>query len=402
MHNSILARRKELKKKGHSVVRSHYFLLVFLMLIMTLFGTEFRGAVSRWGKNPLAEEEADDAQNDPGNVLSDAKIFSGSDVISDISLGKLAEGSERAEENSLALKDRFSDSKALGLTNGVLAQIVNSLLSGQLFVHLAQTIRTVTRSDKATAVLFTIGAFLWYALGFILLKNVYSAVIRRAYLTARTYRVVSMSDITWFAVVRKWISACLTMLVVNIYGVLWGLTLVGAVIKYYAYWAVPWIVAENPSLSPNQAISLSRRMMNGHKWELFKYQVTFLGWSGLSLVTSGISDLVYGNAYRLAAETEFYVLLREEMLAREPETAQMLHDACLFQPADRITLAETYFDVVEEITDIHEKKIDMGGWRHVIADWFGIWLYKTSQKRVYDEQEERGLALRHDKLSLQG
>ena len=34
--NTIFAERKELKKKGHAVVRSHYWILIFLMLIIKL------------------------------------------------------------------------------------------------------------------------------------------------------------------------------------------------------------------------------------------------------------------------------------------------------------------------------------------------------------------------------
>ena len=402
MSNALFTRRKEFKKKGHSVVRSHYLALVFLMAVMSLFGTEFRVSLSGWGKNPLAIMDTDPQENDPGNRLSDEMVISPSQVISDIGRGDVAGGTEKAEEQARALMEKFAGSRALGLTNGVLAQMVNTVFSGRLFAHLGQTIRTVTHSRQATAVIFTIGAFLCYALFFFLLKNVYSAVIRRAYLVARTYHDLSLEDVTWFVVVRKWIAACRAMLVMYVFQILWSFTIIGGIIKNYSYWAVPYIVAENPALSAKEAITLSRKMMYGHKLELFKLQMTMLGWAVLSYVTAGISDLAYGNAYKLAVYTEYYAELRREYLADHTDAGNLLNDSALFECPDRITLAEAYFDVVEEITDIQEHKFEPSGWRKRIADWFGVWLYSIAKKKEYDLQQERKLAVRHERHCMKG
>ena len=398
---TIFSQRKDLKKKAHQVVKHHYFLLAFLMLIMTLFGTEFGTSLSGWGKTPLSLLEEEDPEN-PGTFLSDRDALSPGQILSDIVNGDIGVVDTKAKERAEALQEKFSTSKALGMTNGILAQAVNGFMSGKLYVQLIQTIRTVTRSDQAAAIIFTIGAFLWYALVFFLLKNVYSAVIRRAFLAARIYQHLAVSDVTWFAIVRKWLSACRVMLVKEIYLFLWNFTIVGGLIKQYSYWAVPYIVAENPAVSAKEAIRLSRRMMNGHKLELFKYELTFAGWWLLSLVTYGISDLVYGNAYRLAAGTEYYAMLREEMRKTDPECAAILNDSCLYQCPDRVTLAEAYFDVVEEITILYENKVTLEGWKKKVSDWFGVWLSSSRKKKLYDRQEEGNLALQHDKRCMQG
>ena len=47
----------------------------------------------------------------------------------------------------------------------------------------------------------------------------------------------------------------------------------------------------------------------------------------------------------------------------ELEGIELLNDPYLFTKADRILLYETYFDVVDEITDIHENKAELTGWR---------------------------------------
>lgn len=63
----------------------------------------------------------------------------------------------------------------------------------------------------------------------------------------------------------------------------------------------PYIVAENPNIGAREAISLSRRMMKGHKWECFVADLSFLGWSLLNLFTLGLSGIFYSNGYRACA-----------------------------------------------------------------------------------------------------
>ena len=53
------------------------------------------------------------------------------------------------------------------------------------------------------------------------------------------------------------------MFLVSLYQMLWSLTIVGGVIKYFSYYLVPYIAAENPDISPREAINLSRRLMKG-------------------------------------------------------------------------------------------------------------------------------------------
>ena len=61
-----------------------------------------------------------------------------------------------------------------------------------------------------------------------------------------------------------------TMLLVNIYTLLWTLLLfVPGVIKSISYAMTPFILRDNPELSYNAAIERSMQIMNGHKMKLF-------------------------------------------------------------------------------------------------------------------------------------
>ncbi len=92
----------------------------------------------------------------------------------------------------------------------------------------------------------------------------------------------------------------------GLYTVLWGLLLiVPGFVASYSYAMAPFIMAENPEMTPSEAISASKELMNGHKWELFCLNFSFIGWQILSMLTLGVGALVL-NPYMNAAQAAFY------------------------------------------------------------------------------------------------
>lgn len=64
-----------------------------------------------------------------------------------------------------------------------------------------------------------------------------------------------------------------------LYTFLWLLLLiVPGIIKAYSYAMTPYILHDHPELSANEAITESRRMMDGNKWRLFCLGFSFIGW----------------------------------------------------------------------------------------------------------------------------
>ena len=93
---------------------------------------------------------------------------------------------------------------------------------------------------------------------------------------------------------------------------LWSLLLiVPGVMKSYAYAQVPYILAENPDMEPKEALDRSESMMIGHRMELFKLRLSFIGWDLLAVLTLGILDVFYVGPYSKATEAEFYKALKE-------------------------------------------------------------------------------------------
>ena len=98
---------------------------------------------------------------------------------------------------------------------------------------------------------------------------------------------------------RLWDGFCMKFLQ-GLYIALWSLLLViPGIVKTYSYAMTPYIMSEHPSLTANEAITESRRIMNGNKWRLFCLDFSFIGWellcvlpmlAGFSWVVAAFSD----------------------------------------------------------------------------------------------------------------
>lgn len=110
-----------------------------------------------------------------------------------------------------------------------------------------------------------------------------------------------------------------TILLMNIYQVLWTLLfIIPGIIKSYSYRMVPYILADDPTVGANEAITRSRQMMNGNKWRAFVLDLSFILWDFLSLITFGIVGIFYVNPYIYSTDAELYNALK----GAAPEAAQ--------------------------------------------------------------------------------
>ncbi|MDR0771905.1 MAG: DUF975 family protein [Candidatus Peribacteria bacterium] len=74
-----------------------------------------------------------------------------------------------------------------------------------------------------------------------------------------------------------------------LYIFLWSLLLViPGIIKGYSYALVPYLLRDNKKLEYNDVITKSRKLMDGHKFNLFVLDLSFLGWAILALLSFGI------------------------------------------------------------------------------------------------------------------
>jgi len=117
----------------------------------------------------------------------------------------------------------------------------------------------------------------------------------------------------------NWGNVILTMFLRNLFIALWSLLLViPGIIKAYSYRLVPYLLKDHPELSGTEVITLSRKMMNGHKADAFVLDLSFLGWLLLSALTAGILHIFYVGPYIQATDAELYKAIAGAYTAQNP------------------------------------------------------------------------------------
>ena len=147
----------------------------------------------------------------------------------------------------------------------------------------------------------------------------------RFFMESRTYHKTKVGRMG-FLFRERTLHPIKTMFIKDIYLTLWTFTGVGYFIKQYSYAMVPCILAENPNMPTKKVITLSRRMMDGYKWELFKIDCTMFGWTLLSMLTIGVVGIFFSNPYRAATHSEVYIALRRKAIEEGMEFSEGLND----------------------------------------------------------------------------
>lgn len=97
----------------------------------------------------------------------------------------------------------------------------------------------------------------------------------------------------------------------RLYVFLWSLLfIIPGIVKSFSYAMTPFIMADNPNLTASEAINLSKKMMDGHKLDLFWLDLTFIGWDLLCILTLNLGHIAL-NPYKNAAYAAFYRQVKE-------------------------------------------------------------------------------------------
>lgn len=88
--------------------------------------------------------------------------------------------------------------------------------------------------------------------------------------------------------------------------------------KSYAYFMIPYIMAENPSIPVKRAFDISKAASVGEKGGMFYLELSFIGWALLASLATSILPFIGGAAmlfllpYIRATKTELYFFLRHK------------------------------------------------------------------------------------------
>ena len=107
-----------------------------------------------------------------------------------------------------------------------------------------------------------------------------------------------------------------TLFLKNLYIFLWSLLLlIPGIVKSYEYYMVPYLLADYPEISTEDAFRISREMMNGEKWNTFVLDLSFIGWKILSSISFGLVGFFYANPSEYATDAELFLVLKQNYFA---------------------------------------------------------------------------------------
>jgi uncharacterized membrane protein len=146
-----------------------------------------------------------------------------------------------------------------------------------------------------------------------------------------TYEKPFSKSMTIFDNVDYFLGAIIIYIIQAIFVFLWMLLLIiPGIIKSLAYSQSYYIyrdaVDHGEKISYLDAITRSRKLMDGHKWEYFVMSLSFIGWGLLVLVTLGIAA-IWVQPYMSLSFANFYRELVDEQNAQTLSAADNINQA---------------------------------------------------------------------------
>ena len=334
---------KEIKKNAHKNVKTHYATYLVLCLAAVLMGSEFSSTLS------LLKQ--DNAKRVSGLLMHSSFVKS---------------------MTFLLPEDVF------GTTNGVFAHVVNGITSGSFVKTLFLGLSTIVHSKDIAGICFVVMGLCISVFYRVYIVNVLPVINRRLFLEGRVYAKLPLDRLVYLMRIRKQMNVAFVRLVKSMILIIMNFTAIGGVYFYYVYFLVDYILAENPTISLKDALSLSRNMMKGHKLECFKWQFSMAGWYILDVCTFGISAIFYSNMFRMSVMCEFYTLRRKEFLSA------ILYDTYLFEKPSSALMRNTYSDVIAALNAKNPIENAYTGVKKFLCDNFGIIFHLSSKEKQYE------------------
>lgn len=184
------------------------------------------------------------------------------------------------------------------------------------------------KDDVSTTIIIACGTIISLLFS-IFVQNILRIGTARFFMENQLYEKTHINRILIIYRSKKTFHCAWIMLTRIVFNLLWLLTIVGGIIKFYSYRMIPYILAENPTISRKDAFKLSMKMMKGHKFKTFMLDVTFLPWWILSIITFGFVQYLYLEPYIRSAYAELYFAVRKEAIGKNISESEYLNDKYL-------------------------------------------------------------------------
>ncbi len=145
----------------------------------------------------------------------------------------------------------------------------------------------------------------------ILLFNPLEVGVRRFY-SVNMYEKAQVRELA-YAFDHSYKNIIKVMFFRDLYTFLWSLLfIIPGIVKSYEYRMIPYLLAEYPEMSQEDAFAISKYMMNGNKWKTFVLDLSFILWFLGSIFTLGLLGLFYGDPYYAQTSAVLYDALKAE------------------------------------------------------------------------------------------
>ena len=291
-------KRKELKEKAKQVVKINYWTAIIVCFLLALFTGEF-------GTSIILIWQGEDSI-DPNYVLKQEEIIADNQQAEE-KLNEVEEQEQKINEK----RSEFNNFQ-LGIIEIVKMNVNNLIKSEKYVFRFWDAIESFEIKETGLGIALIIIAII-AVIYIILIAEALRVAGRKYFLEARNIENTKIAVMGEIFKKGNWKNVAITMLLKNIYNLLWYLTIIGGFIKSYEYRMIPYILADNPKIDRKEAFKLSKKMMKGNKWKTFVLDLSFILWNILSLITFGILNILYVNPYKAATVTELYITLRQNV-----------------------------------------------------------------------------------------
>jgi len=291
-------KRKELKDRAKQVVKNNYWTALVVCFLLALFTGEF-------GTSIIGIWQSEDSM-DPNYVINNENVI----IDEQVNEEKIQEVKEKKSEID-EIKASLNDIE-LKIWDMITANLNSATKSQKYIFKIWDTIESFSINQIALGIKFSLIAIIAFAFT-IMIADPFIVAGKRYFLKAREGNNTKIGVIGEIFKKGNWVNVGVTMFLKNIYTLLWYLTIVGGIVKTYEYKMIPYILAENPKTKRKDAFRCSKEMMRGNKWKAFLLDVSFIGWSIVSLFTFGLLNILYVNPYKAATNAELYIILKNHM-----------------------------------------------------------------------------------------
>ncbi len=306
--------RKELKKSAKGALRRNYWGIVITCALIAI--------VMGYFTNPITSIEK--AAKSSG-YIADANT----DIV-------MADTARQEPVSNTEIVDKFlggigmENDGAKKWTAGVLSIFArNTEGAGNIMYGVINSVNQIAFGDRLSPrIIISLGVLVSLFI-LIFLKNVLKVGFCRYLLEVRAYSRTRLDRVLFPWHIKRGRKVAKTTFLKMLYQFLWNFTIIGGIIKRYSYRLVPYIAAENPDIKANDAITLSRRAMNGNKWRTFILDLSFLPWRVLNVLTLNFLNVLFIEPYTRLTDAELYMSIREKAKAEKLVNADKLCDTLL-------------------------------------------------------------------------